>query len=353
MPLIPSAIERFLFLTLNQAPTALIDVLSATGLRIVLLAADIGVFEALQEGPLSVDQLAAKLATNREGLAVLLPVLESFGYVSEKGSAYSNTRQTSRWLLSYSPDHILDFLRWWKEIVYRYWDEYLDVSIRGGESSPDLYEWISEQPDGWRIAQAGFEATARLALADVIKAVEIPGTATSLLDVGGGHGLYSVELCQIYPTLKATIFDFPEALGQAENNIHANNLRLRVDTRGGDYLKDDMGGPYDVALLFNVIHAHDQHENRDLLRRVAENLGQDGRIYIMDQMVEPTIGRVSAGAQRILSLAYHVGMGGKTYSSKEVSGWLIQSGYRNVSKRELRKAPGTVIVSASKANGAI
>ncbi len=353
MPLIPSTLERLLFITLNQAPSALIDVFGATGLRVVLLASDAGVFDALEEGPLTVEQLAAKIDADRDGLAALLPVLDSFGYVGEAGGMYSNTRQTSSWLLSSSPDHILDFLRWWKEIVYRYWDEYLEVAVLGGKSAPDLYEWISLQPRGWEIAQAGIEAVARLALADVVKALNIPDTATRLLDVGGGHGLYSVRLCQDHPWLKATIFDFPEALEQAEKNIQANGLGQQMDVLGGDYLQDDLAGPYDVALLFNVIHAHDKHENYELLRRVAEDLRPGGRIHIMDQMEEPSIGRVSAASHRILSLAYHVGLGGRTYSSTEVTEWLIQAGYTNVSKSKLRRAPGTVIVSASRVEGAI
>lgn len=348
MPLIPSTLERLLFITLNQAPSALIDIFGAAGLRVVLLASDVGIFDALEDGPSTVEQLAAKIDSDQDGLAALLPVLDSFGYVREAGGKYSNTRQTSSWLLSSSPDHILDFLRWWKEIVYQYWDEYLEVAVLGGKSAPDLYEWISLRPGGWEIAQAGIEAVARLTLAEVVKALNIPDTATKLVDVGGGHGLHSVRLCQMHPSLNATIFDFPEALGQAERNIQANGLGQQMDLLGGDYLQDDLAGPYDVALLFNVIHAHDEHENHGLLRRVAESLRPGGRIHVMDQMGEPSIGRVSAATHRILSLAYHVGLGGKTYSSTEVAQWLTQSGYKDVSKTKLRKAPGTVIVSASK-----
>jgi precorrin-6B methylase 2 len=348
MPLIPNALERFLFMTLNQAPAALIDIFSAAGLRVVVVAADAGVFDHLEERPLSVNELAARTGADRSGLAVLLPVLDSFGYVMEKAGKYANTPHTSSWLLSSSPGRILDFLRWWKDIVYRYWDTYLELSIRNGERPPNLYDWISEQPDGWQIAQAGFEATALLALSEVVNAIDLPDSRTSLLDVGGGHGLYSIELCRMFPNLTATIFDLPDALGRARENIDSQGLQGRVDVKAGDYLQDDLGQGYGAALVFNVIHAQADEQNGQLLRRVAKALKGGGRVFIMDQMEEPKVGNMSRATHRLLSLAYHVGMSGKTYTYPEVRSWLLDAGFSDVSRKGLPKIPGTLIVSATK-----
>lgn len=347
MPLIPNTLERFLFITLNQAPAALLDVFGAAGLRLILTAADMGIFDSLENGPASIDELATATGTDQRGLRLLLEALDSFGYVRIAGDRYANTRETSTWLLSSSPGHMLDFLRWWNELVYRFLDENLEVSIREGRAPENLYDWISKRPDGWEIAQAGFEAIARLALDDIVKSIELPEGARKLLDVGGGHGLYSIELCRRNPELTATVFDLPLALERARTNIEVEKLDERVNTRAGHYLQDEFGGPYDAAFLFNVIHAHNEAENVQLLRRVGECLSENGRIYVMDQMAEVSLGKASGASNRMLALAYYVGLNGSTYSVPEVTGWLAGNGYGDVKRRSLIRAPGTVILSAT------
>lgn len=46
---------------------------------------------------------------------------------------------------------------------------------------------------------------------------------------------------------------------------------------------DNFGEGYDLALLFNVIHAHDPAENIALLKRTADTLGPNGRVIVLDQ----------------------------------------------------------------------
>ena len=336
MPIIPNILERFLLLKLNQAPSALIDVFSPAGLRAVILASDIGVFDALENRPMTVDDLAERTSTDSQGLRHLLGVLEPFGYLRSKRGHYSNTRQTSKWLLNSSPAHFVDFLRWWQELVYKFWDANFEMAIREGAPRENLYEWISTQPNGWEIAQAGFEAAARITLDAVVSAIDLPRKTNKLLDLGGGHGLYSIELCKRYPQLNATILDLPLAMQPAERNIEQEGMKDRIELQGGDYLQDDLGGPHDAVLLFNVIHAHEERENAQLLRRVGASLKAGGRVYVMDQMSQRSIGDFSKGANRMVTLAYFVGLNGRTYTFDEVKAWMVEVGFEEVRQSSMR-----------------
>lgn len=347
MPLIPSPLERLLIFTLNQAPSSLMDMFGPAGLRVVLVAADVGIFDSLEDKSATLAELSEKTRTDEKGLRVLLEVLESFGYVQITRDRYANTRQTSKWLLSSSPGRVLDFLRWWHKLVYKFWDENLEAAVRQGGPKENLYEWISKQPNGWEVTQAGFEAAARLALDDVVKAVHLPESAHSLLDVGGGHGLYTIEICRRHPQLGATVFDLPGALQRARLNIEQENMTDRVGVKAGNYLSDDLGGPYSAALLFNVIHAHDEVENLRLLEHIGVHLEPGGRIFVMDQMAEARWGNVMQASQRILALAYHVAFQGQIFSEEQVSRWLREHGYGDVKKNSLLAAAGTVILSGS------
>ena len=100
--------------------------------------------------------------------------------------------------------------------------------------------------------------------------MKLPPTARRLLDVGGGHGSYSIGFCRRYPQLSATIFDLPGALKLGQETIAAERISDRIWVQEGDFWVDDLGDSYDVALLFNIIHAHlpDKNSNYCIKWRV-------------------------------------------------------------------------------------
>lgn len=168
-----------------------------------------------------------------------------------------------------------------------------------------------------------------------------------MLDVGGGHGLYSIELCRRNPEVTAAVFDLPVALERANDNCRAGGLDGRVSLLPGDYREDDLGNGYDVALLFNIIHAHRPEENIQLLRKVAAALAPNGRVVILDQMGDKAFGPVTRAANSLIALAYFILLGGQTFTSEEVEGWLREAGLAVVSRKSLLKAPGTILLTAA------
>src|SRR6185436_19672432 len=123
---------------------------------------------------------------------------------------------------------------------------------------------------------------ARLCSNEVVSKVRIHPNAKKLLDIGGGHGLYSVGFCRRYHQLSGTIIDQPVALEAAHRNIKENGLEDRIGIRPGNYLVNQFDSEYDIALLFNVIHAHSPMENIELLQKVAAAVVKGGLVAIME-----------------------------------------------------------------------
>lgn len=74
---------------------------------------------------------------------------------------------------------------------------------------------------------------------DVTDAVTVPDKPTRLIDIGGGHGLYTMELCRCHPNLSATIFDVQGAIEAISDDIPAE-VAERISTKAGDYHTDDL-----------------------------------------------------------------------------------------------------------------
>ncbi|MBI2127096.1 MAG: hypothetical protein HYU02_07280 [Thaumarchaeota archaeon] len=218
------------------------------------MALKLGVFEALGDGSLTADELANCIESNKRGTKVLLEFLEAFGYVKKTKSRYANTALTAKWLLQKSPVSMIDMVKIWHSRVFEFWRMYLEESVLKGKPPLTIYEWFNQQPDSWRIFNFFEMAIARWTGKGIITKVKLPSTARKLLDLGSGHGMYSVMFCRQYTGLSATIFDKRQPLEVARETIALENMPDRVSVHEGDFWVDDLGSGYDVALLFNIIH---------------------------------------------------------------------------------------------------
>lgn len=349
MPVTPNFLERLVLLRLNRGPAPMLDLFGAAGFESVALALELDIFETLSRAGrgLTAATLAERVDAHPDGVAILCDFLVAEGYLSSDGDQYRLTGMTETWLLADAATNMGPWFRFWNELVFPFWERELETAVRTGEPSQSIYEWFDEAPGRWEIAQSGFRATASLLLDDVADAVTIPDGPTRLLDVGGGHGLYAMELCRRHPDLSATLFDVPGAIAAIRDDI-PGEVADRFDTRAGDYRTDDLGRGYDVALLFNVIHAHDPDENVALFERVADALAPGGRIAVLDQWAGSGRSPVGRAALRFAALTYLATLGADTYPLDAVEDWLEQAGFSDIRRRSVGPLSGLAIVEGAK-----
>ena len=101
----------------------------------------------------------------------------------------------------------------------------------------------------------------------------------------------------------------------------------RVSVHAGDYWIDDLGGGYDVVLVFNILHQYLPEQNIELLRRVAGALNPGGWVVVLDQVSGKTLGRTARAGVSVTGMTMFLTGGGQTYAATEIAGWLRQSGF--------------------------
>lgn len=349
MPVNPNLLERLFLLRLNRGPGPILDLFGAASFEALCLALEMNVFETLADGDRSARELAARLDADTDGLGALLIFLDAQGYIRESDGRYRNTAMTERWLIEASETNMAPWLTFWNDLVFPFWEAHLETAVREGAPPQPIYEWFDEEPGRWETAQRGFRAAAKIVLDEVCDAVDTPDGATRLLDVGGGHGLYAIGLCRRHPDLSATVFDVPAALEAVTEEVAATDVGERVTLVGGDYETDDLGSDYDVALVFNVIHAHDADENRQLFERVAAALAPGGRIAVLDQLEGSARMPVGKSGLGFVGLTYLSTLGAETHPYEEVAAWLQDAGFEDVTRSAIRSGgPGNTLVQATK-----
>jgi SAM-dependent methyltransferase len=100
-----------------------------------------------------------------------------------------------------------------------------------------------------------------------------------ILDLGGGHGRYSEAL--VAQGFEATLFDLPLVVDLARER-HGEHISYRA----GDFHADDLGGPYDAALLSNIIHSESDDANAALMSRLFAALRPGGWVVVKDMFLD-------------------------------------------------------------------
>jgi 2-polyprenyl-3-methyl-5-hydroxy-6-metoxy-1,4-benzoquinol methylase len=334
MPVVPNFLERLVLLQLNQGPGLLLDFLGAQAFRTALAGLHLGVFDALAEGPKSPAALSKRIGADERGTTLLLEALDTLGYVKRSNGHFANTAMTTKWLPLFSQG-----ANFFETVVLEEWDG-LEDAIRCGKPSPR--EW--RDPQQLRDFQGGMIAMARGTATEAASRVKLPSNARRLVDVGGGHGLYSIAFCRRNPQLTATVFDVRDTVELTREVIDQEGMTERVSTRTGDFWRDDLGGGYDVALLFNILHANQAPQNVELLAKVAAALNPGGTVVVMDQIAGSAASPTAKAVARLQALNMYLSAGGQTYSFDEIAGWLSQGGLGAIKRITMRRAPGMGLV---------
>lgn len=347
MPIQPNFLERTAFFTLNQAPGVMLDLAGAMAYQAVSTAARLDIFQALRTRESTADELSRQLGLQERGVQSLLLALDAIGYVEQKNGRYANTAMTNKWILD---SEVLDTeatLRFWDEAMRDLWSHAADV-IQTGKRPYSFYNWVEAEDERSRSFQQTLIGNARIVGKDVARKLDLPSTASRLLDVGGGHGVHSIIHCQQYPNLNATIIDSHVGLEVARQKIVQEELQDRITPVAGDLWEVEWGQNYDVVLLFNLIHHYDLETNARLLQKTATALKPGGKVAILDQIAGKVPGAAVNAVVRLIALQYHLFADGRVFTYDEIAQILAETGFQLLQFHKLAKSPGTSLIVATK-----
>jgi len=314
-----------------------------TSSRGVMAGVRLGLFAELARQALPPAELATRLKLDPPGTERLLELLEGLELLQRRGGAFTLTRSARRWLDPASRHYVGGFI----DFNYAQWDWWskLEEMLQTGKTE-EIHAYPPEDPR-WRGYIVAMYELARLAAPEVARAVPLPKGPKRLLDLAGAHGWFAAEVCKRHPSLSATVLDLPGSTRVGRELIARTGMGDRVTHVEGDLLKDDLGGPYDGVLAFQIIHHLSPEQNIALLERLAKAVAPGGTVAILDYFRSGK-GKPTAMASA-LGLHYFVTSSAATYELEEVHGWLERAGFTQVRDTLIRRLPSQTLVTARRA----
>jgi demethylspheroidene O-methyltransferase len=307
--------------------------------QVILASVRLGLFQMLQERPMTLAELAPRLRLRddaalrllRAGVALELFDMRSgdrFG-LGQRGAAllgnpsildmvehnamfYADLRDPVALLRGEATE--TNIARYWP-----YAGTGDPASLDGGDTTPYT---------------AFMGATQRMIAGDILDAYPMQHRK-SLLDIGASDGSFLLEAGRRAPALRLMGFDLPAVAERANARLTAEGLGARAHVSGGDFYTDDLPRGADTVSLVRILLDHDDAGAAQLLRRVHACLDNAGEVLIAEPMSDiPGTGPIADAYFGFYLLA----MGrGRPRSSAEMRKLLIQAGFRTVRIMPVRR----------------
>lgn len=335
------SVPERLALAAGVVPTPLLETFEAMAMaRAIMAGASLGVFDALAERPDSADRLARRLRLDARGIDILLVALHALGYVEERDGVYRNAAAVEKFVLPDSPQSVRAYIEVFNEDM---WDEFsrTDHAVRTGETS-GLHSRPPDDPYWERYMRGLFDLT-RLAGDDVAKLIPAR-TPRRMLDLAGGHGGYAIAMCRRHPDLQVTIAELEGAARIGRKIVREEGMADRIEFLVGDMFEADLGGGYDVATAFQIVHHFDEDQSVALLSRAREALREGGTVAVLEQE-RPPPGERGNTIGALTGLLFYITSRARTYTAEELATFVEAAGFDRVRTRRSQRLTGHVVVT--------
>ncbi|MGC2164370.1 MAG: class I SAM-dependent methyltransferase [Silvibacterium sp.] len=283
------------------------------------------VFDALDSGPMTIEEVHAATGASIRGLTAIMNALCGLELLArDDRHHFSLTPESAAFLVRNKPSFMGGLILHTSEQLIPKWLELNEIVRTGrpaaavnqeGPGAEFFEQFVSDIfPLSYPSAQA-LAATLHLDQGHV-------------LDLATGSGVWGIALAQSSPRVHVTAVDWPNVLPVTEKTAARFGVEDRFTFVPGDLLSVDFGSDYDVATLGHILHSEGERRGRELLAKTREALAPGGTIAIAEFLVDEDHRGPVTGLFFAVNMLVNTDEG-STWSFEEIGDWLEDAGFTN------------------------
>jgi O-methyltransferase/methyltransferase family protein len=296
--------------------------------RAIYIAAKLGIADQLEDGPRTIDELAAATGTHGPSLYRVLRALASVGVFAEDDSRFRLTPIADT-LRTNAPGSLRAFAT--TELGDDHYEGWGDLihSVKTGEIAFDhafgmpIWEFYAQHPENAKTFDDAMTGMT-LAMNDAVLSSYDFSSIKKLVDIGGGHGSLIASILKANPQMKGILFDAPPVIAGSRQRIEAEGLADRCEVVAGDFFASVPEGG-DAYILKWIIHDWDEQRSVALLKNCHQAMTQNGRLLLVEAVV-PT--GSEPHFSKFIDLNMLVMTGGRERTEEQYRALLEASGFR-------------------------
>ncbi len=247
----------------------------------------IDIFGALADGPKTVPDLTDSLGVVEQRLETLITALVALGLLTRQDNHIANSPASDQYLVRENPNYFGDYLRYQIDRQMYPFMANLD-KVLVGETDEVAYasyvDWMADKTQAELFSRSQHSGSLGPG-AVLAKKLELGPDATTLLDVGGGSGAFSIMFCKRYPNLQATVIDFPNVIEVGLKFVAEEDLEDRISFIATDGTEHDWPQDQDVVLMSYLLSGVPANTISGLCEEAYHVLKPGGLLAVHDFMV--------------------------------------------------------------------
>jgi hypothetical protein len=250
----------------------------ALGTKALGIVADLGVADALADGPRPVAELAEENGADADTLYRMLRALASDGVFAEDDPGLFRNTEASELLRSDNADRWPEFAHLFGEVCY---PAIGALDVRRIEVpfarayGTDIWSWFASKPEERSNFDRAMEG-GHAERADKLAALEWHADKT-VVDIGGGTGRLLRDLLDRRPELRGIVFELPEA------DRDETGVGDRLTFVSGSFFERVPQG--DAYVLSKILHDWDDERALAILRTIRAAAPDEARLLVLDSVV--------------------------------------------------------------------
>jgi O-methyltransferase domain/Dimerisation domain len=296
----------------------------------IYVVAELGIPDLLAAGPRNCDELAGETKTHAPTLYRLLRFLAGAGVLNEVGPQKFELTRLGSALRTDVPGSVRMATRLLlSESHWNTWSQLMH-SVRTGETAFDhvhgmgVFQYLEKNADLSAIFNETMTWSSSRSGTGIVEHYDFSGLR-KVVDVGGGHGFFLATILKSYPTLRGVLFDLPNVVAGAGQNLKTFGLEDRCEVIGGSFF-DALPTGGDVYMLRQIIHDWDDDRALAILRNCRAAMTGTEKLLIVERGIAPHY----RDAMRVLhiDLEMLVNVGGMERTDAEYRSLLENAGFR-------------------------
>lgn len=294
--------------------------------HVLCSAVELGVFDALVDGPATADDLAERLGVSAPHLETLLEGVVAMGLLDRRFRVFELNDTARRYLLSDAPASMAALLPVSPGPLAN-WSTLTDTVRSGAPADP-----IDDDPAAFYVplVEGTFTTINRCAMRADLQLRYSVLDRLRLLDLGAGGAPWSVAVLEANANATAVVNDLEGVIGVARRELGSRDLTDRVEFRPGDFHEIELEREhFDLVVLGHICRTEGVERTRSLITRAFESLRPGGRVLIGDYFADEQ--RSQAGHALMMGVTMMASTRrGAVFTHGQVGEWLVEAGFEAV-----------------------
>ncbi len=245
--------------------------------------------EILKKNPIHYKELADRVEAHPETLYRLLRALATLEIFQETEEGYFDNTSKSKLLLTQENNPLYQSALFNGREAYQAWSRLSECITDGTDGftkqfGMDLFKYAENQAEFSDLFNQYASSTSKKRFETILNHQSFPEKG-QIVDIGGGHGHFMVQLLEQHPQLMGIVFDTSNVIQSTPQYENSPAIKSRLQFISGNFFEFVPKG--DFYILANILHDWDDASAIKILTNCRKQLNDNGKLLIIEKILSP------------------------------------------------------------------